>query len=79
MATLDTFSSNKTQILETLFPNGTWKDLLRELVWELYDRLPKDEVVLRLERRIFGIPLSFELKWYHIATALVKLVGPRDT
>lgn len=77
MAPLDTYSSNKTQVLETLFPNGMWRELLRDLVWELHDRLDPDEVVFRVDRRILGLRIAFDVRWSHIAMALVKLVGPR--
>lgn len=44
MSKLSVHRSPTTQVLEVLFPNGTWRDLLRVVAWELYDQLTADDV-----------------------------------
>lgn len=39
MAYLTQHSSAKTRVLEVLFPNGQWRELLASIVWELADAL----------------------------------------
>ena len=39
MSYLTTHASAKTRVLEVLFPNGAWRALLAEIVWELADAL----------------------------------------
>ena len=82
MATLDTFTSPKGDILAQLF-GESWKELLRALVWELHDQCDQDEVLftIDIDRKLFGmfpIKARFDLKWGHIAIGLTKLVGPRE-
>jgi hypothetical protein len=77
MAQLDAFSSTKSDHLARLF-GPVWRDLLRDLVWELFEQLDPEDVVFTVDRRLFGrIPIRFDVRWRHIAAALVKLVGPK--
>jgi hypothetical protein len=56
MAALDTHASAKTQVLELLFPNGTWRELLAAIVWELYEKGDPHAVVFRFRKWFINIP-----------------------
>lgn len=72
MSQLSAHRSNTTAVLEVLFPNGTWRELVRVIAWELYDRLPPNEPF-----RFKKWKVSITVPRVVLEAFLSALVGPR--
>lgn len=73
MAYLSTYSSAKTEILERLFPNGLWREIVAEIVWGAAEQLFASGEVLsfRVWRLRINVPRSF------VELLLTKLIGAK--
>jgi hypothetical protein len=52
---LETYSGSNADVLELLFPEGKWREMIAKIAWEIYDELPTDNI--RLKRWGFSIPI----------------------
>lgn len=70
---LATHTSSKTAVLELLFPNGAWRELVGALLWEIIDRVPPGTVLLRVKKWF----LSFDITIEEFAKCVFLVFGPR--
>lgn len=74
LASLDTSGvrGGHAAVLEQTF-GPAWRDLVREIVWDLADRVPMDTVVFEI--RVLWV--KRQILWVDCARVLTRLVGPR--
>lgn len=67
-------NSSKTAVLEVLFPNGAWRDLLGAILWEIVDRVPPGTVLLRVKKWF----ISFDITIEEFSRCMEFVFGPRS-